>query len=93
MKNPKYAIRSWLLKHPQYHPVFFFRPGIWRIVTGPFRVLPDFIIIGAGKCGTTSLYNFLIQHPNIYPSKIKEVNYFGRRWTKWYRPNFPTVFF
>jgi len=80
------------LKRVQYHPVYILRPGIWRLLTGPVRVLPDFIIIGAGKCGTSSLYNYLIQHPNIYPAKIKELNYFGRRWTKWYRPNFPTIF-
>ena len=79
------------MKRVQYHPVYILRPGIWRLLTGPVRVLPDFIIIGAGKCGTSSLYNYLIQHPNIYPAKIKELNYFGRRWTKWYRPNFPTI--
>jgi len=92
MKNQKDEIRSWLVKHPQYHPVLLLRPGIWRILTGPIRVFPDFIIIGSGKCGTTSLYNYLIQHPNIYPAKFKELNYFVRRWTKWYRPNFPTIF-
>lgn len=68
------------------------KPGIFRVITGPFRVLPDFLIIGASKCGTTSLYNYLIQHPNIYPAKTKEVNYFGRHSSIWYRPNFPTVF-
>ncbi len=82
----------WLIKHPGYHPVLILRPGLWRVVTGPVRVLPDFIIIGAGKCGTSSLYNYLVQHPNIYSAKIKEINYFIRRWTKWYRPNFPTIF-
>ncbi len=81
-----------MTKHPQYHPVLIFRPGIWRIITGPFRVLPDFLIIGAGKCGTSSAYNYLIEHPNIYPAKIKELNYFVRKWTRWYRPNFPTIF-
>jgi len=92
MKNENDALRLWLIKHPEYHPVLILRPGIWRIITAPFRVLPDFLIIGAGKCGTSSLYNYLIQHPNIYPAKFKELNYFVRRWTRWYRPNFPTIF-
>jgi len=92
MKNQKEEIRSWLRKHPKFHPVLILRPGIWRILTGPIRVLPDFIIIGAGKSGTSSLYNYLIQHPRIYSAKFKELNYFVRRWTRWYRPNFPTIF-
>ena len=92
MTKIKKSVRSWLIKHPGFHPVLIFRPGLWRVVTGPIRVLPDFIIIGAGKSGTSSLYNYLIQHPNIYSAKIKEINYFVRGWTKWYRPNFPTIF-
>ena len=88
----KQRVSSWLIRHPKYHPSAMIKPGIMRVITGPFRVLPDFLIIGASKCGTTSLYNYLIQHPNIYPAKTKEVNYFGRYSTIWYRPNFPTVF-
>ena len=38
--------------------------------------LPHFIIIGAGKCGTTSLHNYLNQHPQIYICPIKETNFF-----------------
>ncbi len=38
---------------------------------------PDFIIIGAGKSGTTSLNNYLSQHPDIYMSKKKEPNFFA----------------
>jgi hypothetical protein len=38
--------------------------------------LPNFLIIGAPKGGTTSLYHYLRQHPNIYMSPMKEPNYF-----------------
>lgn len=38
--------------------------------------LPNFIVIGAQKCGTTALYNALCQHPEIYMSPIKEPFYF-----------------
>ena len=39
--------------------------------------LPNFIIIGAYNSGTTALYYFLSQHPQIYMSPIKETNYFA----------------
>ncbi|GDX51731.1 hypothetical protein LBMAG27_07780 [Bacteroidota bacterium] len=38
--------------------------------------LPNFFIVGAAKAGTTSLYNYLRQHPDIFLPSIKEVNYF-----------------
>lgn len=38
---------------------------------------PDFIIIGAQKCGTSSLHYYLDQHPDIIGSTIKETHYFN----------------
>lgn len=38
--------------------------------------IPDFLIIGAQKCGTTALYEALRRHPDIYMSPIKEPFYF-----------------
>lgn len=38
--------------------------------------LPNFLIIGAQKSGTTSLYHYLEQHPEIYMSPAKEVHFF-----------------
>jgi hypothetical protein len=43
----------------------------------PAPVLPTFFIAGAPKSGTTSLYHYLGQHPEIYMSPIKEPNYFA----------------
>jgi hypothetical protein len=40
-------------------------------------VLPSFIIIGAGRSGTTSLYHYLGQHPDVYMSPIKEPRFFA----------------
>lgn len=37
--------------------------------------LPDFIIVGAAKSGTTSLYNYLNQHPQVCMSSMKEARY------------------
>ena len=52
-------IRTWLIEHPKYNPYRFssekaFFP--FRFVTNQIRCLPNFIIIGASRCGTTSLY-------------------------------------
>lgn len=38
---------------------------------------PNFLIIGSPKCGTTSLYNYLGQHPKIEFSDVKEPKYFS----------------
>ncbi len=67
----------------------------YRMITSPFRILPDFIIIGAAKCGTTSLYDYLIQHPNIGTASKKEIIFFDLNYEKgtfWYRSHFPTIF-
>lgn len=64
----------------------------FRVATGALRVLPDFLIIGAQKCGTSSLYRYLIEHPQAAPAARKEVHYFDweyRRGTNWYRAHFP----
>ena len=38
---------------------------------------PDFIIIGAAKSGTTTLYQYLCRHPQIYMSTPKEPDFFS----------------
>ena len=38
---------------------------------------PNFFIVGAPKCGTTSLHGWLAKHPEIYMSSIKEPHYFS----------------
>ena len=68
-------------------------PRRLRLLTAPFRRLPDFIIIGAMKAGTSSLYSYLVQHTGIKPSLIKELHYFNRYYHErslvWYRSFFP----
>lgn len=46
--------------------------------------LPTFIIIGVQKAGTTSLYNYLTQHPQVYMSPVKEPHFLERDWDKYY---------
>ncbi|MFN0188185.1 MAG: sulfotransferase [Bacteroidia bacterium] len=38
---------------------------------------PNFLVAGAAKCGTTTLYHYLRQHPDVYMSPIKEPNHFS----------------
>ena len=73
--------------------VWEYRQATWR--TGS---LPDFIIIGAQKSGTTSLYSYLSQHPQLLPSIHKAVHFFDggldesadnfEKGEAWYRAHF-----
>ncbi len=66
---------------------------VYRGMTSPLRLLPDFIIIGGKKCGTSSLYNYLVEHPDVEPAFRKEVHFFDRTsrlGTLRYRAHFPT---
>ena len=92
-KKAKWILISWLLQHPNLWTNPLSILSIFRAVTGKFRVLPDFIIIGAAKSGTTSLYDYLIQHPYIYSALWKEIYFFDRyygRGISWYKANFPS---
>lgn len=67
--------------------------NFYRIQTGQMRSLPDFIVIGAQKCGTTSLYKYLIKHADIAPASTKGPHFFDLHFAKgiaWYRSHFPT---
>jgi hypothetical protein len=58
------------------------------------RSLPQAMIIGAMKCGTSSLHNYLTQHPGVIAPLRKEVHYFDVRFDQgelWYRANFGRV--
>ena len=50
--------------------------GIETNTGGPFPGAPDFMIIGAMKAGTTSLYQYLASHPSVFISPVKEPHYF-----------------
>lgn len=68
-------------------------PRLWyRYLTGAWRALPDVIIAGAMKAGTTSLYGYLEGHPQMGAPLTKEVNFFDKYWHRGelrYRMNFP----
>jgi hypothetical protein len=94
-------IRNWLLKHPHVNPYKFSKQTITRSI--PFiifryplsfcRINPQFMIIGGQKCGSTSLFEYIIQHPNIQSPSQKEVHYFDANFNRnfgWYKAHFPT---
>jgi hypothetical protein len=63
-----------------------------RIETAQLRQLPDFVIIGTQRGGTTSLYRYLTEHPDIGSALRKEVHFFDRHYEKgmnWYLAHFP----
>jgi hypothetical protein len=64
----------------------------YREWTAPLRGLPSALIIGAQRSGTTSLFNYLAQHPDVLPPLGKEIHYFDlhyARGVRWYRGRFP----
>ena len=60
--------------------------------TAGLRPLPDFLILGAQKAGTTALYAYLRWHPEITGPSFKEVSFFDRHYAhgeRWYRAHMP----
>lgn len=72
------------------------RTGYVRVgtLTSSRRVLPDMLVIGGQRCGTTSLFRALEQHPQVVrPTFNKGINYFDLNYAKgprWYAGHFPT---
>ena len=63
--------------------------------SSPLRVLPDLIVIGVVRSGTTSLYHYLSQHPSVVKSAYDELGYFDSNYKlglNWYKSFFPSIF-
>ena len=64
------------------------------MATSRARMLPSFLMVGAARCGTTSMYLALRQHPAVLPtvSGRKHLNYFDDKYHRgpaWYQSHFP----
>ena len=73
----------------------FTKQGLQRDRMPADQIMPDFIIIGAQRCGTTSLYKYLTKHPSVARGLLKEVHFFDLHFRKgipWYRSQFPSLF-
>lgn len=87
-----------LLAHPLKSQRSRMRSALrtWTIPTSPVRPLPEFLIIGAQRCGTTSLYKYLAEHPCFASASVgtKGVHFFDTHYGNglaWYRSHFPTI--
>ncbi len=64
------------------------------VSTSGWRVLPSFVIVGGQRCGTNSLYEYLVEHPAVGRAlPQQEVHFFDTsfwRGPDWYRGHFPT---
>ena len=61
-------------------------------LTASSRALPDFIVIGAVRCGTTSLYQNICEHPYVLAAKQDEIGFFDSNYhlgIDWYKSFFP----
>jgi hypothetical protein len=101
------ASLSWRVKKTLRRPILNAMVSLKlkvRSLSAENRVLPDFIIIGAQKCGTSTLYKALLQHPNIVaPINIiapikKEIHFVDipqnySKGTRWYKTHFPSNFY
>ena len=67
-----------------------------RILTAFIRISPDFLIIGAARSGTTSVFKYLNEHPQTLLSQKKEPNYFSFNYGRFkhflYKSYFPLIF-
>jgi hypothetical protein len=86
-------IEDWI--RPELRAPSAFRTAaskVSRYLTSGVRRPPDFLIIGAARCGTTSFHASLNEHPCVEPTWRKEIYFFDRHWAKglsWYRAHFP----
>lgn len=65
---------------------------VLRYLSAAHRRLPDYIIAGAQKSGTTSLWAYLSEHPRVEPPITKEMSFFDNNFDRglnWYRMHFP----
>ena len=93
MKRSRRRLPQWV-RAGAYRLISMGRRLTWR-----GRKLPDFVIIGAQKTGTSSLFRYLRQHPQLRVSFRKEVHFFDggldpdaddfRKGQAWYRSHFP----
>ena len=86
------------VKHKKLYQIIYYQLIQRHIfaITGFIRVIPDFLVIGAKRCGTTSLYQHLSEHPCISRSPRDNIGFFNENYhlgINWYKSLFPTVFY
>ena len=54
------------------------RKEAWQCADATIEPLPTFIIVGAFRCGTSSLHEYLRSHPDVFAPALKELHFFDR---------------
>ena len=71
-----------------------YEPSVLKSWTLKPAQKPDFIILGTQKGGTSSLYSYIAQHPQVLPSVKKEIEFWSWKFDKgidWYLSHFPSL--
>lgn len=66
-------------------------PILWRTLVRHNGVLPAFLVIGAERGGSTSMFKYLSRNPALSPSLVKEPHYFDQNYARglaWYKAHF-----
>lgn len=97
--------KNLLMKHPPLWRALARKTKKWTVSQARLWIArigvytqPSFFIIGAQKCGTTVLFNYLCEHPDVVPGRRKEIHFFNRddryygRGTNYYHSLFPLPF-
>jgi hypothetical protein len=64
--------------------------GSW---TSGLRMMPTFQVVGVQRSGSSSLYEYLVNHPNVGRAAVEEIHFFDNNFQRgidWYRGHFPT---
>jgi hypothetical protein len=91
-RNHFFTARIWQTSAVRQTRHAFSINRLYRRLSAGRRRLPDYIIAGAQKAGTTSLWAYLNEHPRVERAITKEMHFFDNnyeRGTQWYRLHFP----
>jgi hypothetical protein len=91
-QNIRDFVRLRLKNHPKLNKFAISSHRKYCSFTGFLHILPDYLILGAQKSGTNSLYWYLRQHPFVKRATTKEILFFDKyydRGLNWYRVCFP----
>lgn len=94
-QQKRYPAAQTAYRNSCYHQATQSNPQLARLNWDAVkRQGPDFMVIGAARCGTSSFYEYLHQHPNVLLPCKKELNFFPHyvhQGLDWYLSHFPAV--
>lgn len=94
-ENIQTKISNAIFKYKKIYSISKKFYSVYVNITSPLHMLPDFLVLGSGACGTTSLVElYLRSNSNILPSKNNEIFFFDIHFNKslsWYKLFFPSI--